>query len=125
MLFWWVMLVCSLIIPLNMIVFGLIMWKRPPKSINKIFGYRTERSMKNTQTWNFAHNFCGKLWLFGGIITLIISIIVLSLFYYNSISVIGITAGAICSFQIVLLIVSVIPTELALKRKFTDEGVKK
>ena len=62
MSFWWFMLICDLIIPIVMIIAGRMMWKHCPKSINGIVGYRTNRSMKNMDTWKFAHEYCGKLW---------------------------------------------------------------
>ena len=62
MWFWWFMLICDLIVPIVMIIGGRMMWKHCPKSINGIVGYRTNRSMKNMDTWKFAHKYCGKLW---------------------------------------------------------------
>ena len=49
------MVMMDLMIPLIMIVFGKVFLKNPPKEINLIYGYRTGRSMKNKDTWNFAH----------------------------------------------------------------------
>ena len=60
--FWWFMLICDLIIPIVMLIGGRMMWKHCPKHINGIVGYRTARSMKNMDTWKFAHDYCGKLW---------------------------------------------------------------
>lgn len=59
MWFWWFMFVCNLLIPILMIVCGRMMWKYPPKEINRGWGYRTKRSMKNIDTWKFAHDYCG------------------------------------------------------------------
>ena len=61
MWFWWFMLISSLLIPALMITAGWFMWKRPPKKINSAIGYRTSRSMKNINTWQFAHHYCGRL----------------------------------------------------------------
>ena len=61
MWFWYFMFVSNLLTPLLMIVIGHIMWKHSPQNINTIFGYRTKRSMKNMDTWKFAHEYCGKL----------------------------------------------------------------
>lgn len=44
--------------------------KRPPKKINSFYGYRTAMSMKNRETWEFAHKHCGKLWSAWGCIAL-------------------------------------------------------
>ncbi|MEP2773553.1 MAG: SdpI family protein [Fulvivirga sp.] len=49
----------------------------PPKKINMWYGYRTERSMRNQETWDAANSFANNfmLWLFVGI-----SIVELALF---------------------------------------------
>ena len=60
--FWVFMTICNLMIPVMMIVIGKVFIKKPPKTINGIYGYRTSRSKKNQDTWNFAHFYCGKLW---------------------------------------------------------------
>ena len=62
MWFWWFIFVCDLLIPIIMITAGNMMWKHAPKKINRIIGYRTARSMKNIDTWNFAQKHCGRLW---------------------------------------------------------------
>ena len=69
------MLVMVVLIPLVMIIFGAIFLNRSPKKINFFFGYRTALSMKNKDTWDYAHKLIGKIWLILGAITLIISII--------------------------------------------------
>ena len=61
--FWIFMFAVNLLIPLVMVIFGAIFIKTAPKKINFLFGYRTERSMKNEDTWKFAHTYLGKLWL--------------------------------------------------------------
>lgn len=125
MWFWWLMLVCDLFIPLVMVVFGIIMLKRPPKNINNFYGYRTARSMKNIETWKFAHRICGKLWLALGIASVFPSIIVPCLFYGDTVKAVGITSVIICAVQIAMLILSVIICELMLIKNFTDDGIRK
>ena len=49
------MLILLLLMPLFMIVFGRVFMTNAPKDINTSFGYRTKRSMKNQDTWAFAH----------------------------------------------------------------------
>ena len=67
--FWIFMLIMDLLIPFTMIGFGYLFLKRTPKNINVLFGYRTTMSMKNRDTWEFAHRYCGKLWyMWGGIL---------------------------------------------------------
>lgn len=108
-----------------MIIIGRIMWKRPPKDINFLIGYRTSRSMKNMDTWVFAHNYSGKLWWRIGWILLFPSIIVHIPFYGASDDTIGVIGLILATIQIIVLICSIFPTEKALKRTFTDEGLRR
>lgn len=108
-----------------MIIYGRMMWKHPPKKINGLSGYRTSRSMKNMETWIFAHKYCGKLWWIIGWITLIPSIIIPIPFYAASENAIGIVGGILVTVQVIVLIYSIIPTERALKKTFTDDGVRR
>jgi hypothetical protein len=105
-----------------MIICGRMMWKNPPKSINRVIGYRTAWSMKNIDTWNFAHDYCGLLWLKIGWVMLIPSIIIQLPFYTSSDDTIGMVGGILCTVQCVFLIGSIIPTEITLRRNFTDDG---
>lgn len=125
MWFFWCMLVCNLIIPITMIICGRIMWKKPPKNINGIIGYRTARSMKNMDTWNFAHDHCGRMWWKIGWIVLVISAVINFLFYEKSDDIIGIVSAVLCTSQCVVMVVSIFPTEMALKRNFDDNGIRK
>ena len=58
--FWIFMLIMDLLLPFTMIGFGRYFMKKAPKEINSVFGYRTSMSMKNKDTWEFAHKYCGK-----------------------------------------------------------------
>lgn len=125
MWFWWFILICDLLVPILMIGSGRMMWKHPPKNINGIMGYRTTRSMKNMDTWKYAHNYCGQLWWNIGWIILMPSIIVHIPFYNSSESKIGILSCILCSIQCIILIIPVFLTERTLKRTFTDEGMRR
>ena len=125
MWFWWFMFVCDLLIPVLMIVCGKMMWKHSPKNINGIIGYRTTRSMKNMDTWKFAHDYCGRLWWKIGWIMLIPSIIVQFPFFNSDDNMIGVVGVILCTIQCVILIISIFPTERALKRNFTDDGTRR
>lgn len=122
MWFWWFMLCCDLLIPIIMLIAGWLMWKHPPKNINGVIGYRTSRSMKNKDTWKFAHEHCGKLWWKLGWILLIPSIIAILPVYGSTENGIASVGLAVMAVQMVVLIASIFPTERALKRTFTDNG---
>lgn len=124
MWFWWFMLCCDMLIPIVMIGVGRMMWKHPPEKINGVIGYRTTRSMKNKDTWKFAHTHSGKLWWKIGWITLLPSLIVHIPFYGSTDDKISIVSLVVVTIQIILLVGSIFPTERALKNTFTDDGGK-
>lgn len=116
--FWIFMTVSDLLIPIVMIVFGARFRKSPPKSINTAFGYRTTRSMKNQQTWTFAHRHFGTVWLTVGACLIPISTIYMLLLLDKPESRISAFGLILCGIQVVILLVSLLPTELALKKRF-------
>ena len=125
MWFWWFVLVCDMLIPILMVIVGNMMRKHTPEKINGMIGYRTARSMKNIDTWKFAHDHCGRLWWKTGWIMLIPSFVVHIPFYRSAENLIGLVAAVLCTIQCVILILSVFPTEKALKRAFTEDGIRK
>ncbi|MCX2718708.1 SdpI family protein [Lentiprolixibacter aurantiacus] len=51
-----------------------ILWRRfPPKNINYFYGYRTQRSMKNQQTWDFANQIGPDMFIRTGFFLFLIS----------------------------------------------------
>lgn len=120
--FWLFMLIMDLLIPFTMIIFGAIFMKKAPGSINPVFGYRTTMSMKNRDTWEFAHQYCGKLWWILGITLLPITIIPFLFLLGKDNDRVGIVGGVLCLIQLIPLIGSIIPTERALKRTFDKNG---
>jgi len=46
---------------------GLLLKIYPPEEINSIYGYRSKRSKKNQDQWDFAQNYSGKLMILLGI----------------------------------------------------------
>lgn len=49
--------------------------KKAPKEINAVFGYRTTMSMKNKDTWEFAHKYCDRIWYVCGCIMLPLTVL--------------------------------------------------
>lgn len=125
MWFWWLMLICDLIIPIIMLVAGRMMWKHCPKQINRVIGYRTARSMKNMDTWKFAHEYCGQLWWRIGLIMIVPSVVIHIPFYHSDDNIIGIVALILVAIQVIVLIASIFPTEAALKKRFNDDGTQR
>lgn len=123
--FWIFMMVIDLLIPITMVGFGKYFSKSAPKEINEVFGYRTSMSMKTKDTWEFAHHYCGRLWLKIGCIILVLSVIVMLFVIGKDESVVGIFGGILCGIQLVFLIGSIFPTERALKSNFDEHGNRK
>lgn len=123
--FWIFMMITNLLIPLTMVGFGKYFIKNTPKEINMIFGYRTTMSMKNKDTWAFAHKYCGKLWLKLGYILLVASAIAMFVVIGKDKNVIGSFGGIVCGVQMVFLIGTIFTTEKALRKTFDKDGNKK
>ncbi len=120
--FWIFMLIMDLLIPATMIGFGQCFLKSIPGDINMVFGYRTKMSMKNQDTWEFAHKYCGRIWRISGLILLPFSVIPMLFVLGENDDVVGTVGGIICGVQMVPLVGSIIPTEMALRRTFDKNG---
>lgn len=122
---WWFWLICNLLIPFVMIVVGRMSWKHCPKNINSLIGYRTTRSMKSMDTWKFAHEYCGKLWWKLGWLIMILTVLMYIPLYQGNDNMIGIAGVVLITIQCTVLIISIYPTEKALKEHFNDDGTRK
>lgn len=116
---------CGLIVPLTMLLFGVLMLRRPPKEIGGLFGYRTRRSMKNQQTWDFAHHLCGKIWTVVGAALLVVCAALQILFMRVNPDRFSFLTELLSYAQIAVLLLSIVPVERALKKHFDDNGEPK
>jgi len=99
--------------------------KKAPQNINYIYGYRTTMSMKNKDTWNFAHKHCGRIWHYGGMILLALSIIVMLFCVGSEVGTIGTIGSILVGIQTLILIASIFPTSIALHKQFDKYGKRK
>ena len=120
---WGFMLAMNLLIPAVMIGFGRVMEKKPPKKINGIYGYRTSRSMKNQDTWDFAQRYMGEVWWKWGWIML--PPVVLA----QALTLLCPDVQSMCRWSLVPTVTEVVvmafiyfPVERALKRNFDKDG---
>lgn len=120
--FWIFMLVMDLLVPATMVLFGRIFLKKAPKEINALYGYRTTMSMKNKETWEFAHHYFGKIWLVCGLILLPGTAVAMIPVIGKADDSVGTWGGVISLIQILFLIGTIIPTERALKKTFDRNG---
>lgn len=119
------MFACNLLYSVGMILGGWVMWKHCPEKINSFVGYRSRRSMRNRETWRFAHEHCGKRWWRIGWIMLLPTVLVQIPFYGKDDDTVGWLGLAICIVECTILLLSVLPTEKALKDSFTEDGQRK
>ena len=122
MAFGYIMLLVILLMPLMMVGFGLLLMKNPPKRINSVYGYRTRRSVRSQDTWEFAHHYFGKLWLVCGLVSIPISLVPICLVLGKSEQVISVTGLIVLGLQTLLMLVTIILTERALKNNFDEFG---
>ena len=122
---WFIMSIVSLFVPLIMLFIGIIFTKKAPNKINPVYGYRSRRSMKSPEAWKFAHFLCGKIWLYAGIVMLTLTILAMLLVLNKSQDTIGLVGTITLYVQLAVMILSLIPVEIALKRNFDENGNKK
>ena len=122
MWFWWFMFVSDMLIPVTFIICGKVMQRQASEKINGMTGYHTKRSMRNAETRKFANEHCGRLWWRIGWCILPLSALVQLPLIHSSINTIATMGGILCMIQTVALIVSIIPTEIALRKTFTENG---
>lgn len=120
--FWIFMTVSNLLMPALMILVGWIFLKHPPQTINWVYGYRTPMSTKNQETWDFAHQYCGRLWWRIGWIMLVPSVLVMLPLIGKGEKVIGTVGGIAMTIECVVVLAAIIPVEHALKKEFDKNG---
>lgn len=99
--------------PLVLVIF-LVTRQFPPKKINSLYGYRTRRSMANTEAWQFAQVYSTKL-------------MIKSMLIYSSTAILGLfigneKEGLLVILALIIMIaffaIPIIRTEKELKNRF-------
>ena len=117
------LLVCSLLVPLSMIVLGKRWEKKPPADRNGLSGYRTNMSRLNQDTWTYAHAYWGKMNFFIGIILAVTSFIVVV--YIRNHSSFEMLIVYLVFIQLAIMALTIIPTEIKLNKIFSKNGDRK
>lgn len=99
------------IIPILILFIGFLMYKKPPKKINWLIGYRTIKSMKNEKIWKKANQYCGKLWIKFGIIMLLVSSLLFSLIYFKILPLTETIIATIIFIQVAILVLTIFIVE--------------
>ena len=124
-LFWLFMLATALLIPGSMLLLGRSFAKNPPGEINTGYGYRTARSMRNRQTWEFAQRYSGRFWVRAGRPVLAVSLVWMAFLFGREVDTVGHFGLILTGFQMVPFLAVIPATERALKREFDDFGRKR
>lgn len=111
-------IVLNTITSLVMFLLALVFRKYRPKNINGLYGYRTRRSMRSREAWDFAQDYSSALMvkLFAGflmwqILTTVCGVLFLKA-YLEAVALISVLA------LLPLLIIMMVKTERQLKLKF-------
>jgi uncharacterized membrane protein len=110
------------LLPLVMVICGMSYTKRGPKRITRLQGYRSKMSMKNRETWDFAHKNLGDLWFKLGAPLLAVTSVVSLLVFRETTEQITTWCCVIFVIQLVIMVLPVAYTEKALKENFDENG---
>lgn len=117
-LFWLFTLVTALLIPGCMLFFGRQFQQNPPKTINGGYGYRSTRSMRSQEAWDFAQVYSGRFWARAGRPTLAVSLVWMLLLFGRDIGSAGTSAVVLEGIQMLPFLAVIPATERALKQRF-------
>lgn len=122
---WIVMFAVNLVIPATMIGFGRLFLKNPPRQINEFYGYRTAMSMKNQDTWDFAHQCNGRIRRKWGRVLLAITIIVMLAILPQSETTVYTIGFVLTGLQAAALLGTIPIIEKELHKTFDQNGNRK
>lgn len=120
MRFWIFMFIITLLIPAALLTTWLLC--RNLKMINYARGYRTKRSMKNQDTWEFAQKYCARISLYLFFPSLFLAIGVMPSVISKPINRIGWTGLGITVIQMISFLIIILSTEKSLKKSFDEIG---
>ena len=122
---WILNLIVALLLPTFMIIYCNIYRNKAPKDINGSNGYKTAISRMNRDTWEFANHYCNKLMRIAGWILLVLSFITMLFAMGKDDHTMSNFSIGLMLVQLVVLLVSIIPTEKALRKTFDEDGQRK
>ena len=125
----WEMIRANLVtamLPLIILVFGLFTRIGLPRKVNWLIGYRTSLACKNQDTWAFAHRYWGKLMIVFGFVLTVLSVVGIILVARGVFTLEPALLLAVSAIATVLaVVVSIIPTEIALRKEFDKSGQRR
>ena len=107
-------------IPISMLLVGALMTICPPRKKNRWYGYRTFFSMRSEETFQFAQSFITPPVLVMGIISTIMSLVLILTTIFNNPAHLEAVGLTLCTLYAAALFALIITTELTLFSKFID-----
>lgn len=115
---WIIMLIVNVAIAVAIAYFGWKMTKQMP-AMDGVFGFRSERALIDEKTWKFAQNYFAKLFLLVGIVLFVVSLTVMLCFVKAQTGVVAFVGAMLLLLDVLAVVLgAILPTELALKKKF-------
>ncbi|MBQ9972120.1 MAG: SdpI family protein [Firmicutes bacterium] len=124
MVYWAFMLLMVILIPAIMTISGKVL-SEGGTARNRTFGYRTSMSMKNDDTWEFANEMLGHMWIRMGPALLPVSVIPMLFVMGKGEEAISIMATVIVCIQCIPIVLTAVIVEKALRRSFDKNGRRK
>lgn len=105
------------------ILAGIALVRNADMEINDTFGYRTQRSTQNKETWHFANVHSGKILIIGGVIGLALIILTALIMEMMGVNKMAWLVGVILELVIVFTVIPInmASTENQLKKRFGDK----
>lgn len=105
------------------ILAGIVLVRNADMEINDTFGYRTQRSTQNKETWHFANVHSGKILIIGGVIGLALIILTALIMEMMGVNKMAWLVGVILELVIVFTVIPInmASTENQLKKRFGDK----
>ena len=119
---WFFGLAMVLVIPAAMLIAGLRWRSGKIPRYGDASGYRTRQSQRSPAAWAFAHVYFGRLWTILGAVLALLGIVAMMLCIGGDEDAVGMHFGLACGVQALAMLLPVIPTERALRRRFGPMG---
>ena len=115
--FWGTMALTVLWMPIVMYFCGYLLKHCADAKINGWIGYRTNRSRQSRETWEFANNYAGRLWIrWSGFLLLGTAIVTVVLYFAGANA--EIWSPIVMLLQVAMMILTIPVVEKALKKRF-------
>jgi hypothetical protein len=78
--------------------------------------------MKSQETWDFAHSYIARIWLYSGVPLALLPFILLVKFSNYTKDILDNIMTGTMIIQVLCLILAILPTEIALRKSFDEKG---